>query len=194
MACFLIVRKCYPFLVLLGAICVGAVSKRQKNLRLQQFDENCDGADVSTYAAHFRSNELKLANNKYNLNFEIEIARDWPKDFKIQIDLVRCRHRDSPNTCEKYQSITIPYFCKLLNMAEKPWTPIFSVMAPKIVCPIKKGSKYRTRNNTSVDTKAFASLPMIGNYHWIATSKSMDQTTNELLHCVRTAGQLIYVN
>lgn len=58
---------------------------------------------------------------------------------QLKLTLKRCQTRESLDSCEVYQTITVNHLCDLLNPDEKkPWSPFLKQVHPHFKCPLKK--------------------------------------------------------
>lgn len=124
---------------------------------MDRFDGKCMGKQLPVY---YEDTKVALVNNRVTtMSTKIIVQRDVPHDFKVgtilsshpnksyshsnnfqlKLTLKRCQSRESLDSCEIYQTITVNHLCDLLNPDEKkPWSPFLKQVHPPFKCPLKK--------------------------------------------------------
>lgn len=91
----------------------------------------------------------------YTLSTKITVRDNIINDFKVSIYRIyefiivfinpqlqvigsRCKNKDSPDTCEQYQTVNVRRMCDLVGSGNHPWSPFVNQIKPKMNCPVKK--------------------------------------------------------
>nr|XP_022900808.1 uncharacterized protein LOC111413903 [Onthophagus taurus]XP_022900809.1 uncharacterized protein LOC111413904 [Onthophagus taurus] len=160
---------------------------RKKVVKLDKL-QNCQ--KYPNAPIKFTENHLQKQKKIYVLSTKIVVKQTIPADLKVDLTLTRCNTKDSPDTCENYQKITIKKMCDLIPAKNKPWTPFMDIMTPQMSCPIKKGI-YIVKNAT-FDGDAFSTLPIDG-YYWKVEANVKEGVHKSTVLCLNLEGQIVPV-
>ncbi|XP_076255094.1 uncharacterized protein LOC143193043 [Rhynchophorus ferrugineus] len=163
----------------------------QKSFRIYQLEDGCPEAKTIKLPIHLKNVNISLKNGTYYLAFNVAIYQNMPQDVKIEFQLVRCRDRGTLNSCENFHKITIPFFCKLMNI-DGPWIGYVRSLEPPLRCPLKKGL-YRLPNALTIDANEIGRLRLGDGNVFRINVKIFTQQSNKMVFCCTAEGQTINV-
>ncbi|KAB0797244.1 hypothetical protein PPYR_08238 [Photinus pyralis] len=128
----------------------------------------------------------------YYIGTRIIVKRDIQPNVKLVLQFERCKSKESLDSCEPYQDVTIKDICRLAGEKSKPWTGFVNNMEPALNCPYKKG--VYTCKNATIDGGALSVLPISG-WFWkvnILLLESEANTSNPAM-CIYAEGEIVNV-